>query len=192
MRIHFLGPSLLLALLFSLTLQAQPTLSTAGWSFHAGVGAVPTFVKGPRTVNVLPVSARLDFRLQPHWSLSLYAGYSATTSTRDLSHDGIYLPLRNDYFIGGLRSAFHKRIHARLEAYGGAMLAYNRPVISQAGSDAPVVIPRGKPHYYRLPEPRFFLSGFVGGNYALTNHFGVFGELGFGVSLVQLGVRMQL
>ena len=192
MRIHTLVPSLLLALLFSLTLPAQHVRSATGWSFHAGVGAVPTFVKGPKTVNVVPVSARLDYRIQPHWSLSIYAGYSATTSTRDLSHDGIYLPLRNDYFIGGLRSAFHKRVHTKLEAYGGAMLAYNLPVISQAGSDAPVVIPRGKPHYYRLPEPRFFLSGFVGGNYALTGRFGLFGELGFGVSLVQLGVRARL
>lgn len=189
MTLHRLCTGLLLVLLCGPFLTAQPA---SNWSFAAGIGAVPTFIKGPRVVDVPPVSVRLDYRVRPHFSLSAYAGYSATTSQLDYSHDGLYLPLRNDYYIGGLRAAFHTITHTCFDFYGGTMLGYNLPVISQVGSDAPVVLPKGKPHYYRLPEAKWFLSGFVGGNYQLLERIHLYGEVGFGVSLVQLGARVRI
>ena len=189
MRLFFLLTSWLLASCYPGNLSAQ---ATGNWTLAVGIGAVPTFTKGPRRVDTPPLAARLDYRVHRHVQLGAYFGYSATTSLIDYSHDGLYLPLRNDYYIGGLRATFLTAPSTRSHLYGGAMLGYNLPVISQVGSDAPVVLPRGKPHYYRLPEASCFLSGFVGGRYALTSRVGIYGELGFGVSLLQMGLSVSL
>ena len=189
MHIHtfFLWLGLLAGTCTALSAQRPP--AAGAWTFAAGIGAVPTFLKGANTVDVPPLSARIGYRPQAHWSVEAFAAYSAATSHTDYRSDGILFPLRHDAYMGGVRTSFHRTWTDRVELYGGALLGYHLPVISQVGTDRPVVIPHGKPHRYRLPEARVFFSGFVGGNFRLAPRVAAYGELGFGISLLQLGLR---
>ena len=74
--------------------------------------------------------------------------------------------------IVGVRGLFHYQFIDNLDTYAGAMLGYDIVSFKEQGAS------EGS-----KPCSAFF----VGGRYYFTNNFGVFGELGYGISPLQVG-----
>ena len=86
-----------------------------------------------------------------------------------------------DYTIIGFRSAYHYNGFTEapdLDVYAGAMLAYN-VVSSSLGS------------WGAVSGNNIGLSAFIGGRYMFSDKFGVFGELGYGVSTLNVGLAYK-
>jgi len=82
----------------------------------------------------------------------------------------------NGFNVGDLvigpRGLFHYQFIDNLDTYAGVMVGYDIVSFSQPNGTA---------------GSKFCPAFFVGARYYFTNNFGVFGELGYGVSLLQLG-----
>lgn len=157
------------------------------WEIQAGAGLLPTFVKDRAQTLMPPVLLGLDYRLKPNISLGLQAGTSVSEAARQIPKKTDLSIHRNHYTVIGLRAAAHTTTLDRWEVYGGMMVGY--------GASRVEVYDRNSE---KFPEPmneyrkaEVYLSAFVGGRYAINRHFGVFSELGLGISVLSSGISWQ-
>ena len=82
--------------------------------------------------------------------------------------------------IIGARGGFHYTFVSKLDTYGGLMLGYDiRSVKSTVSSDV-----------YKSPND-FAWSLYVGARYYFTESIGAFAEVGYGVSILNVGVALK-
>lgn len=90
-----------------------------------------------------------------------------------------------NYFVLGTRGAYHFNgieNHPReLDLYVGAMLAYNHVGYSSSGGDG----------FVDNYGSGIGLSGFLGGRWFFSDRFGAYAELGYGVSVLNLGATYK-
>jgi len=89
-----------------------------------------------------------------------------------------------NYTIVGARAAYHYNGFSNAEKfdlYGGLMLSYN--IVSYSESGGP-----GLSNNY---GSGLGLTGFLGGRYLFTDNIGAFAELGYGVSVLNVGVSFK-
>ena len=91
---------------------------------------------------------------------------------------------RSDNIYFGARAAFHYAFIPKLDAYAGFMAGYNIHRWNWTGSYSSY-------DYYRYGGNGFIWSGFVGARYYLANSIAVFGEVGYGLSLVNAGISFK-
>lgn len=90
-----------------------------------------------------------------------------------------------NYTIVGVRGAYHYNGFTNtpaLDVYGGAMLGYNIARYSSDADDEFLANSYGS---------GIGLSGFVGGRWFFTEKLGVHAELGYGVSILALGLTYK-
>ena len=80
-------------------------------------------------------------------------------------------------FVIGPRGLFHYQFVDKLDTYAGLMLGYD--VVSFNNKNA------------SLSGSGFYSAFFIGGRYYFTNAIAVFGELGYGISPLQLGISFK-
>lgn len=80
-----------------------------------------------------------------------------------------------DFFIGP-RGLFHYQFVDKLDTYAGLMLGYDIVSFSQENA---------------TKGSQFSSAFFIGARYYVTHNFGVFGELGYGISPLQLGLTYK-
>lgn len=177
------------------TVNAQ---STSKLQLSAGVGVVPTFFKDGGSINVPPVSLTLGYKLAEKFSLSAFASYSSTTSSLIKYNDGSSNTFHNQMLVVGIRPAVHFVNLDKWDVYGGFSLAYNVPIVGvdNTPSDEPLFGDNKPdtpvPSFYREAQNNFTYSGFVGATYFVKSNLGIFGEVGYGISLLNLGVTYKL
>lgn len=89
-----------------------------------------------------------------------------------------------NYTIVGVRSAYHYNGFKNapdLDVYGGVMLSYNIMNYKADNYDGPNSYGGG-----------LGLSAYIGGRWLFTEKFGVFAELGHGISTLNVGVSLKL
>ncbi|MDR0371057.1 MAG: hypothetical protein LBH80_04300 [Prevotellaceae bacterium] len=86
-----------------------------------------------------------------------------------------------NYFILGARGAFHYQFVDKLDTYAGLILGYN--ITSSSGSGIGV---------NNNSLSGFAYSTFVGARYYFTESIAAFAEIGYGISILQLGVAIKL
>lgn len=109
-------------------------------------------------------------------------GYVGNTGYR---YNGSGYASKWNYIVVGVRGAYHYNGFEsipELDLYGGLMLAYNIVNYSYEGSGTPISNNYGS---------GLGLTGFVGGRYLFSDNFGVFAELGYGVSSLNVGVTYK-
>ena len=164
-----------------------------------GVGVFPFFAVDNGTTNIWPVTMTLNYRIKKNISLGGFAGFTAATSAPILLADGIPVEYRNDTWLFGLKSAAHVNPVERLEIYGGALLAYSLPRVSTHAATLtpgqepidPTTPTQDAPYKFPPATGKLVFGGFVGGSYLFTNRIGAFAELGYGVALLNAGVRLK-
>lgn len=177
-----------LFLTFSINVQSQSHRNRPIAELQAGIGLIPTYFKDNSKAVTLPLSFQAAWRVKPRYSLGVIAGYSQTDFQMQAIGDALPVQLANTYQMAALRGAVHTRHDERWEAYGGIAIGIQQTQIDVISGDISTI----KKHR-RIPESatKFYYSGFVGGRYRLTPSVGVFGELGWGASLVTVGVSYR-
>jgi hypothetical protein len=112
-------------------------------------------------------------------SLGAYVGY------KSFSYSGPGYDYKWNYTIIGARGAWHfTGLNVdNLDLYGGLMLSYDN-LSTSFNNDNPGYAPGS---YASTIE----LSPFVGARYYFANNLGVYGELGFGVSILDIGLSFK-
>ncbi|MFC5623713.1 outer membrane beta-barrel protein [Algoriphagus winogradskyi] len=168
-----------IAFLFAVTVinevQAQQ-FQQGQMDLNIGVGLVPTF--GTGDVGI-PLSASLDYGITDQISIGGYLGYAG-------SNDNIPFlgKISYTYLIFGARGAYHFELTEKLDTYAGLLLGYNVASVSIENSSP------------GMPEPDaaggFTYSVFGGARYHFNEKIGAFGEIGYGISVLNLGLTVKL
>lgn len=161
------------------------------FELQAGIGLVSTFVSPNAKTRIPPVSIVLNYRVKQHFSLGAYFGYSSTGYTaldekKNEASEKLYLV--NNFYLTGLRAEGHWN-KDRVDFYGGAMLGYNFSKI-----DTNITDPLSRPEGITIEDKSNLMtySGYMGIRYAASEQLGFYGELGYGASLVNLGLSFRL
>jgi hypothetical protein len=179
-------------LVFSLTNTTAQTIFKKGdVEFASGIGLLSTFAKDDAQMMMPPLSARLGLRLASNFSLSGYAAYSAYKAKNIALPNGSFKDVESEMFIAGLRAAVHANRMENWDIYGGAMLGYNMPTVRQTISDEKTAGGDG-PTFSRPAENKMTYSAFVGASYFPIKNLGMFAELGYGISLFNMGIQWKL
>ena len=170
---------------------AQATFAKGDVEFATGIGVFSTFAKDGATTVVPPVSARLGLRVSQKFSLAAYAAYSVAELKNDVQPDGSIRNLENEFMQLGLRAAVHGSPGEKIDFYGGAMLGYNMPNITETVNGEPKSAGDETPSFRRPAENNFTYSAFVGASYYPFEKVGLFAEVGYGVSILSSGLTVK-
>lgn len=169
------------------------TISIAGFSqspafeksdlvFNAGIGFGSSIYSGIGYSTTLPgISLSGEYGIVDDiWTDRLnlgvggYIGYSGSK----------WGSVKTNYIVFGARGAFHYTFVDDLDVYAGALLGYR--IVSDNRVDT------GSYLLYSPYRNRVMFSPYVGVRYYFTEKFGVMGELGGGITYVNVGVTLKL
>lgn len=159
----------------------------------AGIGVVPTYFLDDAETVVPPLSLRLGYRISPMFSVSAFGGYSSYNSGEILNPNESTSTYANESIIVGIQPAIHTTFFDNWDIYGGFLLGYNIPMVeSTTNYSEDQVIDEVQPSFSRPAENTTTFSGFLGASYYFRKNAGVFAEVGYGISLLNVGVNIKL
>lgn len=123
----------------------------------------------------LPINIAVDYGINEEVSVGGYLGY---LSSKENFGTGEWK--YSNLIIGG-RATYHKEFVEDIDTYGGFILGYN---VASAEWNGPGTVTSS--------VGGIVYQGFVGGRYHFTEQIGAYGELGFGIAIIQLGVTYRL
>jgi len=174
------------ALLFFAFSQLNAQVYSKGQQdLHLGVGLGTFYGSGYRTV-LPPLNVSYEKGITENIGVGAYAGYASSRYNYGFSdYHWTY-----NYLIFGARGVYHYDLfkNPKLDTYGGIMLGFT---IANAKfhSDNPLY----KESDYTSPASGGLTwSGFVGARYQFKEKLGAYAELGYGVSVLNLGIRLKL
>lgn len=144
---------------------------------NAGIGLVPTFGTGDVSI---PVSLSVDYGLKEDvgsGSIGVggYIGYAGSTQTLPFFGDLTYT-----YIIVGARGTYHMDLVDGFDTYGGILAGFNIASVSIENEGAFGTTPTA--------GGGFTYSFFAGGRYYFTENIGAFAEVGYGISILNVGL----
>lgn len=160
--------------------------------FAAGVGLLSTFVSKNSKSRIIPLSFMMNYRIKQYISVGAYAGFSSTNGYQSQENIADEIPIdvavvRNDFYLVGARLEGHFN-RERTDFYGGAMISYHVSDVQKLDPTVDrvegIIIEEGTNDGVKY-------SGYVGMKYMMTKHFGVFGEIGYGASLINVGLTSK-
>lgn len=158
-----------------------------------GLGMVPTYAADATATIVPPLSTQVDVFLSPNFSLGTYLAYTKVSGENIYPNAGITEAFVNETWMVGVRTSFHSNDLNDWRVYGGFVVGTSLPSIEKTVELLPGELQRDDelPSFSRPGENGFLFSGFVGTRRYLNDNWSAFGELGFGISLVNLGVSYK-
>jgi len=160
---------------------------------NAGVGFVTPLFDisgfGIKT-KVPPISIAADYAINDEVSAGIIlatAQDNVYTDLYDLNTGEQYygrLSTLKHVIVGG-RVLYHFSLAEKLDTYGGGMLGYN------------IVTEKIDPNVQVMDQSKIKVKGFtytllLGARYHFTPHAGLFLELGYGVTVINLGLNIKL
>ena len=161
-------------------LGTNPNFTQGQIDVNAGIGLLRTFYSGHRSA-VPPVSVSVEYGITDKISVGGFFGY---TSTKDRLWYDANDYARYSFTIVGVRGSYHLNLWDRMDTYAGLMLGYNIASVKY-DTDNPYL------DNYAAASSGLALSAYVGGRYMLTEKIGAFAELGYGISVLNLGVNVR-
>lgn len=144
---------------------------------NIGVGIGSSFSAG--SLSLPPLSLSVDYGYSDQISIGGYIGYvSSKEDFAVLNYSWKYT-----YMVVGVRGAYHMDLVDGIDTYGGLLLGYNIASVKYEGS------------LTGIPEPKvggIAYAAFVGGRYHFNEKLGVFAELGYGITFLNLGLTLKM
>ncbi|MEP0366062.1 MAG: outer membrane beta-barrel protein [Cyclobacteriaceae bacterium] len=140
--------------------------STGDMNLNVGLGLLSNLKTGDTAVP--PVGASFEYGIKDEISVGGYLGFTSSE----------FFNNKYSYTIIGLRGSYHYDLlgNPKIDTYGGVMLGYY--ILSVDNS----AVTTANSVYY---------GGFIGGRYAFSDNMGAFAEIGYGVSILQLGANLK-
>ena len=159
-------------------LQAQHSLGD--FNLNLGIGLRPTFGNG--TSVLPPIGASGEYGIQDDLSVGGYIAYA--TYKENYQTLGKF---RYSYIIIGPRASYHLgnllKTPKELDPYVGAFLGYTIGSTKWDGAgNIPTTSSIGGLGW----------SGHIGARYQVSDNLRLFGELGYGISVLQVGVSLKM
>jgi hypothetical protein len=163
----------------------EPTFSKGDKVLNLGFGLGSTLYSGFYYKSILPpLSASVDVGIVDNVlekgviGIGGYLGYSSYKY--EVSGWGWKY---SNLIIGG-RGTFHYPLVDKLDTYAGLLLGYNISTSKEFGTGS-----FGNTYHATGGGPVY--SAFVGAKYYLQNNLALFGEFGYGISYLTLGVSLK-
>ena len=156
---------------------------------NAGIGLFPTFLKSNTATEKSPIQLSADYRLTKNFSLGLSFGRSVTTSSKYIRAYQNQVAWKTNFKTAGLRLAAHTNPIGNWHFYGGTYLGLGMPKIQILEGDAEKV---KTALGFKESNNQLHVTGFIGTRYSIKKSLGLYGEIGFGISLVNIGVSYRV
>lgn len=137
-------------------------------------------------VGVPPLSFSLDYAIKDNITVGGFLGYYS--SSQEVPSFGGNYVFKYSYTIVAARGTYHYPLVDELDTYGSVLLGY---IVGNSS----VEIPNGANPAFTPPAASVggVAYGFsVGARYHFTDNLGAFAELGYGISLLNLGLTYKL
>lgn len=157
---------------------------------HAGIGLIGTFYGSGVNSLIPPINIAFETGVADNIGVGGFLGYSTARSRYNIG--GTRYGWNYNYILLGARGAYHFRdlleMDEKWDPYGGVMLGYyianstfqsDDPNLNEDLYDSPVSSSIG-------------WSLYAGTRYKLTEKIGVYGELGYGFALLNIGLHLKV
>lgn len=175
------------ALFLTFSLNAQ-SYSKGQTDLHVGIGLISTYYASGLDGVVPPINASFEKAITDNIGVGGFVGFS--TAKYDYDGYGYDYKWNFTYIMFGGRGAYHFKVldDSKWDTYAGLTLGY---YIANANfkSDDPEV---DEDLYDAPSDSEFGWSAFAGARYQINDKIGVYGELGYGLSVFNVGVRWKL
>lgn len=195
-----MNKNLLLSILLFTALGSKAQMATQN-SFgqgqkdlNIGLGLGSNFYRSAQ--SSLPViGASFDYGITNEISLGMYLGITGATynyygtiacNNSLYNYEETY---KWSFMLIGFRGAYHFQkfiVNTKVDLYAGLTIGYDQARFKYS-SNSPCLI-NG---IYGSSRSKAFFSGFAGCRYRFNDHFGAFGELGYGISYLTLGLNYR-
>lgn len=125
----------------------------------------------------LPINVAVDYGINENISVGGYLGF--LSSKQDF---GAGTWKYSNIIIGG-RGTYHHPLVGGIDTYAGAILGYNIVSAKWSGNQNNPV---------NASASGIIYNAFVGARYHFSDNLGAYGELGFGIAILQLGITYRL
>ena len=167
------------------TVQSAKAQSSATNSFREGskvinlqIGFGSTLYGAGYKGSFPPISISYEQEVaEGKWGVG---GYLATTSAKWGSGSDYW---KFSYTVIGARGAYHFYTTDKIDTYGGLMLGYD--IVSSKWKG------EGSENTFKASGSGVAYAFFVGGRYYFSDHIGASAELGYGVSVLNLGLAFK-
>lgn len=174
-----------------ITISAQQIFSKGERAVNIGLGIGSYYGGDGYTSSIPPLSVSyeqglIDGLLDGKASIGV-GGYLAYTANKwESSISGTDYGYKYSYMMIGARGAFHYQFIEKLDTYTGLMLGYNVVSSKYFGGDTGSYKPEAS------SASGIGYSAFVGARYHFSDKFAAFGEIGYGISALELGISFRL
>lgn len=183
------------AIIFGLTLNAQKLAIKPGQiQLNAGIGLISTYTADKTTSVVPPVSVSAEIFVSPNIALGVYGAHTQVLGESTFQNADIIEKYDNKTSQFALKGTYYSNDMNGWRIYGGMLTGVSKTEVDKTSS--PIkgdVMDDDAPSFTRPNSPNSFLfSGFVGTQRKVNQNLSLYGEIGFGISLVNVGVSYKL
>ncbi|MBI1224048.1 MAG: outer membrane beta-barrel protein [Bacteroidetes bacterium] len=166
------------------------------FTVSTGVGLFPTYYKAGEGAKFLPMSVKLGIDVTKNFSLGAFFGYSNTEAKSSLFTDGFDSYITNKTSVFGIRAELKRDFTERIQGYGGSMIGYNYADVKEykSGTKALVIRASDAPTPFDPNEKKgkVTYSAFLGTTVKLAKRISIYGEIGYGISIANLGITVRI
>jgi hypothetical protein len=167
-----------------LSLNANAQVEEGQIDMNLGIGLLTFGATGD--VGVPPVSFSLDYALKDNITVGGFLGYYSS-SQEFPSFGGTYV-FNYSYTIVAARGTYHYPLVDNLDTYGSVLLGYT--VGSSSIEEPAGANPAFTPAAASVGGVAYGFS--VGARYHFTDNIGAFAEVGYGISLLNIGLTYKI
>lgn len=188
----------LLPLVFLCTILSISVLSaqsTKKFQVSTGIGIAPVYHGKNANTDVPALNLQFTYQVGENFSLGAFLGYSASTSDERIFSDGLHSKVENKTTAFAVRGEFKKDWNDKLQLYSGLMVGYKAFNLKEIDTQTGELVQREPnaptPYNPNQPNGDLLYSAFVGAKYFFKDQIGVYGELGYGLSLFTIGTAIK-
>ncbi|MBW7845504.1 MAG: porin family protein [Bacteroidia bacterium] len=151
---------------------------------NIGLGLGSTLSGAGFSTTIPPIGISYEYGLKEKISVGGYLGYAGSSNT--VTYPSGDWKWNYNYIIIGARGSYHFATSDKLDPYAGVLLGYNAASTSVT-----------KPAGYTGPDITAASAGglvygfHLGARYYFTDKIGAFGEIGYGIAWLNLGLTMK-
>ena len=184
--------TLLSLIIFAITLQTSfaqnAKIKYPYFEVSTRIGLLPTFVKDVAKAEIPAIGIDVDYRINQKFSVGLFGGYTKVMSHPNLLGDGKPMTFVNEFSLTGARFAVHSTNLKKWDFYGGMTLAYAHSKINVMEGDIEKL---KKYKNFKESSGKMVFSAFLGAKFLINKDISIFGEVGYGISLLSVGISKK-
>lgn len=183
------------ALTNSTSLSAQSSTTPSRFTLSAGFGLFPTYFKAKDRSGFLPLSFRAGIDVSKAITIGGFFGFSNTTAKpKVFQGEGSYITNKTKVFA--IRAMFKKEFSERVTGYGGSMLGVHHADVKEYTNGTNTLVLRAEdeptPFNPNEKDSKLVYSAFMGATVKVAQKVNLYGEIGYGISLANIGVSVRI